>query len=35
MLHSTYDLVDSDICRGPPLSLPMSLNVAARSYDRA
>jgi hypothetical protein len=35
MLHPTYVLVDLDICRGPPLSLPTSLNVVVRSYDRA
>jgi hypothetical protein len=35
MFYPTYASVDLDICRGPPLSLPTSLNVAARSYDRA
>jgi hypothetical protein len=28
-------LVDPDMERGPPLSLPKTLNVAVRSYDRA
>jgi hypothetical protein len=35
MLHHTYVLVDLDISRGPPHSLPCLLNVAVQSYDRA